>query len=251
MPPGSLYDSGWRQGSVLRTRLKALAIIENSGSLEPVEQEHEVWVVVTQDCDLDFLLTDNNDPLVELRPVHHNTSGSWGIRSRRLRLDDAQSMESQDPRLMISPAALHAVRSQRVEALRPERTLSLKTWLGLRYDRPAVPPEFVDLARAIGTQVENLSEPVSDRVRDVIMEFNDSTNPPLFSLFAVLENEEDAVEAREWLWLVSQAIPPELGVAESLEAATSDGTALSLIEMGYSADLTQLTWGREGPTGAY
>jgi len=250
MPPESLYDSGWRQGSIVRSTLSSSVLVMESGTIKFEERTADSWVIVTQDCDLDLLMVDNNEPLVEMRPVHDVESGSWGIRSRRLRLSEKLATQAQDPRIMISAAALETLRASR-EDLPPERTLSLKTWLGLRYDRPAVPEELVPLAKAISTAAEELDEAVSSRVRDVVMQFDDSTQPIRFSLFAILEGENDYEAARDWLSRISQRIPVELGVADELEAATADGTALSLIETGYSADVTQITWGKSGPTGAY
>jgi hypothetical protein len=88
------------------------------------------------------------------------------------------------------------------------------------------------------------------RVRDVLMQFRQG-EPPRFSLYAVLADEADREAIREWLVDIARNVPPELGIGDQFEAETAQGISLHLIETSYAADVTQVTWGREEPEGAY
>jgi len=84
------------------------------------------------------------------------------------------------------------------------------------------------------------------------MQFDDSSQPTRFSLYAVLQQAGDEEDAREWLSGIACAIPVALGVADRIEAATPAGISFHLIETSYAADVTQLTWrpGYREPEGA-
>lgn len=128
-------------------------------------------MVATQECDLDVCSPSREDAVVELRPVREVSSGTWGIRSRVLRLSPTQAIRAEDPRLMVSPAVLTSLEGAREAPLDPGRVLALKTWLGLRYDRPAVPEEYVALSKAIAEKADELADPIRDRLHDVLMQF--------------------------------------------------------------------------------
>ncbi len=120
------------------------------------------------------------------------------------------------------------------------RRRAFKTWLGLRYDRPAVPPELLPLAWKIADAVSaKRNRPMGTRVRDVLFQCDEKTSPVRFSLFAVLDDPDDEDAIREWL---AEVVPSELGVADQIEAAPATGISLHLIETSYAADLSRLTW---------
>ena len=79
------------------------------------------------------------------------------------------------------------------------------------------------------------------------MELDDSTEPPRFSLIAVLDNPADEGAVREWLADIAKAVPTALGVANRIEAAPATQISLHLIENSYPADVTQLTWRPNDP----
>lgn len=149
---------------------------------------------------------------------------------------------------MISPAALHTL--QQLDATLDnsittdaDRIVGLKTWLGFRYDRPAVPPQYVDLARSIAGEVKKQrSKLYTAKVRDILMDFEEG-DPPLYNLYAVIQDPADHDEIVSWLVEVSLAVPHTLGVGARFEAATSENTSLALIERAFAADTTQITWG--------
>lgn len=208
--------------------------------------EAEEWVVASQDCDLAGAHGDSNESIVDLLPVRkHAAIDDWGIRSRKLRLhEDGQYVDSEIGRCQVSPAVLSSAMATREERLTDSRRQALKTWLGLRYDRPAVPDELVPLAKRIAREVRAARpQEMRDKIRDVLIEFDDSVTPPRFSLFGVLMNEADEEDARLWLVTAGRAVPAALGVLERVDAKDASQVSLRLIENSYSADTSQITWG--------
>lgn len=84
------------------------------------------------------------------------------------------------------------------------------------------------------------------------MQFDETALPIRFSLFAILVDEDDESQVREWLSCIAQAIPATLGLADQIEAATTAGISFELIETSYAADVSSLTWrpGDPQPEGA-
>jgi hypothetical protein len=207
--------------------------------------------VASQDCDLDKTEADHPDPTIELRAVFtEEPPEDWGLRSWRLRLTETDYVVSHGPRTVVSAAVLTALvrdGSQRRD-LDVSRRLAYTTWLGLRYDRPAVPPELVPLARRISDEVARRNRrPTGAVVRDVLMQFDESETPPLFSLYAVLDNDDDRSRVEEWLGEIALAVPDTLGTPSQLQAATASRISLHLIETSYAADVTQVTWRSDQP----
>jgi hypothetical protein len=132
-----------------------------------------------------------------------------------------------------------------------DRRAAFKKWLGLRYDRPAVPERLVPLAKRIGEEVARRERrPTGLRVRDVLMQFDETVTPPRFSLYGILDEPADEADVRAWLADIARAVPRELGIGDVFEAKAAAGISLQLIETSFSADVTQLTWGAEAPRGA-
>jgi hypothetical protein len=249
----SLYEEGWRQGTIFETALPMDAVVlgESSGRPERRLGDHSRWVIATQDCDLDQTESTNAEPTIELRPVFTQAPPpDWGIRSAKLRLTDEDSVESASSRTITSAAVLTALKAGGVPTYEPpsSRRRAFTIWLGKRYDRPAVPPQLMPLARKIAEVVsDRRNRPTGAQVRDVLMQFDETTSPMRFSLFAVLDNEADEHEVRNWLSSIALHIPSELGVADQIEAASASGISLQLIEDSYSADVSVLTWRRNNP----
>ncbi len=248
----SLYDDGWRQGTVFAAELPLDAVVLSAaGRPERRTAGHGLWVVATQDCDLDQTEAANPEPNIELRPVYtDDPPPDWGLRSARLRLSERDYIRSTSPRTLVSAEVLTALTAADAEITQPSfsRRRAFTVWLGKRYDRPAVPPELVPLARRIADLVSvKRRRPTGTRVRDVLMQFNEAARPMRFSLFAILEHEEDESVVREWLTAIALEIPVELGFADQIEAATASRISLELIETSYAADVTQLTWRPNNP----
>ncbi len=245
----SLYDAGWRQGSIFDAPLQMMGVtLADDGSLDFNSHEHAKWIIVTQDCDLSAFDMNEREDLVELRPVFdHRPPSQRGIRSRQCLLVDRLYLEAQSRRTMISPAALtmlietHAAkRDERVSA-DVDRKTTLKTWLGYRYDRPAVPEEHLALARSLVTEIERQGKVYTGKVRDVLVQIGSGT-PPTFHLFAIIENEDDTEAVYNWLADAGLKISVSLGVGDAPQVGTADQTPLSLIENSFSLDLTKITF---------
>lgn len=250
MPEGSLYQRGWRQGSIFEGVLLLHATVVNAnGAPEGISVEHNLWVVATQDCDLDFADARANDPVIELRAVYtDDPPDNWGIRSHFLKLDAARYVLANKPRCHVSPAILSLFESARNASIGDVRTRAFKTWLGLRYDRPAIPDPLLALGKRISDEVERKRRrPMGERVRDVLIQFDEGVSPPHYSLYAVIDDEGDEEEVRAWLADIALSVPQELGIGDEFEAPTADRTSLTLIETSYPANVSQLTWGGATP----
>lgn len=231
-------------------------VVVQDGSIARQTATHVEWIVAEQDCNLAGADLDAEDARIEIRPVYVGEAPiDWGIRSRRFRLDEAgRFISDQTPKVLVSPAVLSAVAATMEPPLIPERALGFKTWLGRRYDRPAVPDHLVPLAKVISKRIQRPGgRSVALRVRDVLMQFDDSKSPPHFALFAVLEDGADsnaAADTRNWLAGVALAVPAELGIGASFQVGTAMQTSLHLLETSYAADASQLTWSGIEPQGA-
>ncbi len=250
----NLYELGWRQGSIFDAALPAdTVVLAPNGAYQREQQEHGVWVVASQDCDLAVTPSTADGACIELRPVFSEEPPTdWGIRSRRLRLTDACYVVAESPRTMISPAALVAHGTSCARApLAPGRTVALKTWLGLRYDRPAVPDQLVELVQAIATRVaDRQRRAVGEIVHDVLVQFDLSGTAPRYFLFAVIADGADREAVRSWLGAIGAGVSLDLGVMAGYDLGTKAETSLELVENSFAADLSRLTWRGESPTGA-
>lgn len=150
----SLHEAGWRQGSILEAELPLDAVVLNESSGKPERRpgRHDRWAVANQDCDLALIEETEAEPCVELRPVFTDEPPSdWGIRSSRFLLTQTEYVRSTSPRPIVSPAVLTSLAASGAthRLLSESRQLAFTTGLGLRYDRPAVPPALVPLADRI------------------------------------------------------------------------------------------------------
>lgn len=154
----SLYDEGWRQGTIFGAVLPLDAVVLNQSSGEPERRvgSHDRWVVATQDCDLDQTDSATAEPNIELRPVYYdNPQDDWGLRSATLRLGDQDYVRSASSRTLVSAEVLTTIKGTLAVITEPSftRRRAFTIWLGKRYDRPAVPPGLVPLARKIAEAV--------------------------------------------------------------------------------------------------
>lgn len=249
----SLYEEAWCQGLILEADLPFDTVVlgTNSGLAERDQGEHSIWVVASQDCDLDKAEINNFSPIIELRPVFREDPPlDWGIRSAQFLLTETEYVSSTSPRPMVSPALMTTLKMNGcvLRDIAQERHVAFTTWLGLRYNRPAVPPQLLPLAKRISEVVaERRHRTLGQRVRDLLIEFDETSDPPRFSLIAVLLNSADEQDVRAWLAQIAQAIPTQLGVSDRIEAAPATQISLQLVESSFAADVTQLTWRRPVP----
>lgn len=160
-------------------------------------------------------------------------------------------MIAESPRVMISAAALDSFRSNRQTPLPDGRAKALKRWLGLRYDRPAVPNHLATLGKNISRALREVgNRPEAAVVHDVLIQFDEGPVPPRFALFAVIQDAADVDHVRAWLVEASLRVPHEIGVGYRFEAITRDETSLALLDDSYSAETSQVTWHGDEPEGA-
>ncbi len=249
----SLYETGWRQGSIINADLPLDAVVfdEASGRPKRREEGHTLWVVATQDCDLDRADSNDAHPSIELRPIFTNDPpDDWGIRSAKHRISETEYVVSTSPRPIVSPRVLTALLAQAAtrRSIDEDRRPAFTKWLGLRYDRPAVPPRLLPLAKRIADVVDKRRHrPVGQRVRDILIQFDETSTPIQYVLVAVLDNPTDEAVVRQWLAAIAREIPTDLGVASRIEAAASTGISLHLIESSFAVGATQLTFRPNSP----
>ena len=244
----SLYAAGWRQGSLFALDLEMVSWTVDSDA-RPMErrQKHQLWVLCTQDCDLDRAEVTLAEGILEIRPVFEDSGlNDWGIRSRRLRLTQSGFVECDSPRVTVSPSLLNSLSTP--EEPIEERSRALKTWLGLRYDRPAVPEDFVEIAREVSRLCAARKDVIRDSVHDVLMRFDASVEGPRLEVFAVVTDDADKDAVRAWL--AGAVVGVKKATIEQIEVATRDEVSLRFIEESYSADLSQITFKDQPPVGA-
>lgn len=172
--PEGLRATGWFQGC--RLTLPLTHVDGVAGTPLPRTVDHDDWVLVQQDCDLAWNAVAGSDSLLELRPVFHDDPpANWGIRDARLLLDvTGAHLRSEAAAVRVTPDVVSMAGHATCPV--PSFALRLKTWLGLRYDRPAVPQEFVALASDLATRLRKKQHHEDqDRVRDILAR---SREPP-------------------------------------------------------------------------
>lgn len=239
--------------------LRHAALVD--GQVAEVSTPHDLWLLADQDCDLAWqtVVGEQSDGrLVELRPVFvKDPPEDWGIRSQRFLIDDTgHHLRGASAIIRVTPAVVAA--GEHIGCLVADHQLRLKTWLGLRYNRPAVPQRYVGLARALAEQLsKRKARPAAARYRDVLGQFRRAGVQTMYSLVAVLPgggyaaDAEEVVAARTWLADAARAVPAELGTAASLDAYGDEDVSLGFVENSYSLDLSRLSWppNNPGPVG--
>ncbi len=100
-------------------------------------------------------LSPNGDIFVsrqfELRPVLERSDGDKldGLRSRSVLVREGLVLRAESPKLTLTARALNTFKERREDDLPAERRVEIKFWLGLRYDRPAIPERFVPLGNQL------------------------------------------------------------------------------------------------------
>ena len=259
--PDSLRSKGWLQGCVLRLPLPLRHAAVVDGVVEEVVRTHDLWVIAEQDCDLAWravLREDAEEFLVELRPVFSDDPpADWGIRNQRFLLNaDGRHLLANAPIIRVTPDVIAA--SEHVECLEDDHQLRLKTWMGLRYDRPAVPQRYMTLARALADALSvKKNRKRAEPYRDILAQYWDEDGVTKYTLLAVLPGgpyaatSDEVIEARTWLADAVRDVPADLGVAVSLDAYGDDAISLQYLEGSYSVDVSKLSWppNKPGPIG--
>lgn len=134
----------------------------------------------------------------------------------------------------------------REDWLADDRTLAaLTTWLGRRYDRPAVPDEYGPLMKRLSSVLRTRGAPPrGDGIRDVFAQIEPG-DPPTYHLLGLVESDADVPDAELLLAECALDVSTELGNVGRMVAAPSDRFPLAAVEDGLLLDLSQLTWGTE------
>lgn len=216
-------------------------------------------MVAAQDCDLSWAPGDTEACCIEIRPVHsERPPQEWGIRSSKFLLTPDLYLDSQSPRPLVSPLLLSELaKESHTLCLMPTIARAAKTWLGLRYDRPAVPGIYVPIHMKLAEEVTKKSRrDKATFVRDILVRYIDTESGGLtYELIAVLpelnspggeEAAEDTPNIEAWLTEIAMAIPPDLGVASRLDALPADRVSISFLEQSYAVDSSAVSWPRGG-----
>lgn len=200
------------------------------------------------------------DTLVELRAVlYDDPPTNWGIRDLRFRLDtNGAYLHTDEPAVRVTADVV--IGAAHLSCPDPDLARRLKTWLGWRYDRPAIPQEFVDLADDVAKRLRKPgNKPSEERVRDILATFrrgNDGVAE--YSLVAVVPHAEATADpalldaTRDWLSGVVLTVPARLGLPVDIEARTDEKISLAFVERSFSLDVSQVSWPETspGPLGA-
>lgn len=253
MEAQSLYTAGWHQGTIVTGPFVAAWLDADESGRGPTTRTltFERGVICTQNCDLSACDSMSDEFPIEIRRVQSaDTPNDWGIRSRNLRLSSTEHVNAEDPRSFVTPRFLTA-ECKNEKSVQDGRAVALKTWLGLRFDRPAVPEHLVEPAREVARRFGSRSgRAAAAQVHDVLMQFDDSKNPPHVALFAVIEDGIDHFEIRKWLADAAKRVNTDIALVAHIDVATRSGTSLALVESSYAADLSQVTWTGAEPSGS-
>lgn len=240
-PNESLYNAGWRQGTIFEHQLHLCVNRLSQVGLTADLQAHDRWIVASQDCDLAGAALDSRLE-IEVWPLSATDEVvAASLRNRKFGVKPGWMLTHPSARGYIEARALATI-NPRAEALDDRTQRRLKTWLGRRYDRPALPREYEIPAKAIAAAVKSLRDRETDRhVRDVLMVFI-AADPLVIDLYAVVNEESTGELERVERWL--SEIAAKLGEKTPLRAwraVPESLTSLLLVEHSYPADLSQIT----------
>jgi hypothetical protein len=228
------------------------------GQLRTVRDVHGLWLVAEQDCDLAFRAINGSEYKLELRPVLCvDPPYDWSIRSAKFLLDvGGAHLDSQMPAVRVTPEVLSL--AEHLTCPHPASARRLKTWLGLRYDRPAVPQQYLALADKLAEGLKKKSRrQAGERLRDVLAAFRTVDGETEYTLVAVLPHVSASRElrddVRQWLAEVALEVPEALGRPVDIEARTDREVSLAFLEESYGLAVSTLSWPvkQPGPIGAF
>jgi hypothetical protein len=245
MPAPSLYQEGWRQGALIRAPLLAHYVDVNAGATTPRSEAHDLWLLATQDCDLAQTRSTNATRHFELRPVFTRDENDRldGLRTRSIIVHDQLVLRADSPRITLTARALNTFKNQREEDLPVERRAQIKAWLGLRYDRPAVPERFEKLARLLKERcIAEIPAHLTGVLRDVLVSFESPTEVRLFFILHDNATEAGRNNVLDWADDTAGELLDDHGIIVlDRQAETSKGTSLWVIQNYHGLDCTDLS----------
>lgn len=244
MPAANLHDDGWCQGSLIRAMLSVRVLDQVGDTVQEKIEQHELWLLTAQDCDLAQTKVSNGTRNFELRPVYPIKADDKvdGIRTRVIKITEELVLRADCPRLVLTAKALTILKDKRENALDSERRRDVKTWLGLRYDRPAVPTRFEKVNAALEKVFsEAFPDNLKGQIRDVLVYYHSETE---INLFVITRKTADKNAIVDWLDGVADGLDNITTRARYVE--DSSRTPLSVLETYYSLFASENSLSAEG-----
>jgi hypothetical protein len=242
----SLFEEGWRQGSLLKTSLTVRSYDLADDTLTQCDQEFGLWAVVTQDCDLHSTQCTNQSRQIELRPVFPSAGIRVdGIRSRAACITPDFVLKADSQKLTMTARALNSLKKFRDNSVDDLRRREIKAWLGLRYDRPAVPEPFDRMASDIlyPGLYDAMPPALIGRVRDILVLYESETE---VRLWAILRDADDRIRCLDWIDGVAQSLVRDHGITVlERQAEDSRRTPYAIVEGYHGLNSAELS--RGGP----
>jgi hypothetical protein len=223
------------------------------GDFCSVDIEHDLWLLAEQDCDLDQTTDTDTEKLFELRAVRQHTGDvPSNIVGTRVRIDEHCCLNAMDHTTKVTAAWLTANIKKR-QNIPAQRRRYVKTWLGYRYDRPAVPKQFVKAHERIRNlaklergkpdpqkpeqKKENREKVNLEKLRDVFVSYEelDSSGKVRCSLNAITKHVDDIAEIEQWMERIRDAVEDaEALIIVEVIVADPENTPISLLEKAFS-----------------
>lgn len=243
MPPPSLHAEGWQQGSLIRETMTVHSLDLQDGIIVDRSEQFDLWLLATQDCDLAQTPCTNTTRQFELRPVLERKPDDKldGLRSRVILVKDQLVLRSDSKKLTLNACALNSLKDKREQNLDEERRVQIKTWLGLRYDRPAIPSRFVPLGERLKKAfIDEMPDKFAGVVRDVWVYFETDQEIRLFVILVDAQKSR-ADEVRDWVDEVIGNLSDEEIIVRRRSIEGPDRTPLSVLQSYYGLGIAELS----------
>ena len=231
-------------------------MIVRDGQVHSERDVHGLWLIADQDCDLAWRALTGTDYTIELRALWtEDPPEDWSIRSSRFLLDSSGAhVNAETPVVHVTTDVLSL--GEHLTCPHADSARRLKTWLGLRYDRAAIPETHMTLANKLAELLKKKGRRVTaHQLRDVLATFRTVDDGTEYTLVAVLPHSTATPqlidEVRQWLAQVALEVPEVLGVPIDVEARTDRQVSLRFLEESYGLAVSTVSWpAREpGPVG--
>jgi len=215
----------------------------HEGTVVDRSEQCDLWLLATQDCDLAQTPRTNTTRQFELRPVLPRTNDDKldGLRSRTILVKDDLVLRSDSKKLTLTARALNSLKEKREDDVDEDRRVQIKTWLGLRYDRPAVPEQFVPFGERLKkTFIDDLPYEYVGVVRDAWIYFEDDHTARLFVILYDAQKHR-AQSVRDWVDDVIGNLNDEGLVVRERQVEGPDRTPLSILQTYYGLGVAELS----------
>jgi hypothetical protein len=163
------------------------------------------------------------------------------LRSRTILVKDDLVLRSDSKKLTLTARAINSLKAKRENDLDEERRVQIKTWLGLRYDRPAIPTPFVSLGERLKkAYLDDLPIEFIGIVRDVWVYFENEHEVRIFVILVDVQKGR-ADDVRDWVADVAATLSDENIAVRELHVEGPDRTPLSVLQTYYGLGLAELS----------